>query len=321
MAGEEVSWQTGKVAGFALKSTEGSQANQNEKDKVVVNPEPARQVKTGQVKNLLRNAGQLVKDLAGLSLVLKPAQALRYHRLSLKNFAGVLRSRSLAVVDRAAGPGPYFLKNNGVSLQLEGNQVLGIIREIWVRKVYLANGFLEIKPGGLVVDLGANAGGFSLFAATYLTHGKIVAVEAQGNLVELLEKNVRANRLEERVVPLHGIVGSETGVITTMRRNSDVSSDCFSVGDILAASGYDRIDFLKIDIEGSEFSLFEGDPDFLNYTGQLAIEIHFDYGDLKDIRTKLENKGFECRLSKLNSPNMCLLYARKRPGAGEATGR
>ena len=53
-----------------------------------------------------------------------------------------------------------------------------------------------------------------------------------------------------------------------------------------------RIDFLKCDIEGSEFE-FIADTDLLQITQQLAIEIHDNAGDRNEFIIKLQELGLK----------------------------
>jgi len=48
------------------------------------------------------------------------------------------------------------------------------------------------------------------------------------------------------------------------------------MGEIIARSGFERIDVLKVDIEGAEVQLFSGDTSWLARVGMLMIEFHSD---------------------------------------------
>jgi hypothetical protein len=62
-----------------------------------------------------------------------------------------------------------------------------------------------------------------------------------------------------------------------------------------------NIDFLKCDIEGSEFALFCGDNEN-NIRGidKIAMEVHVDSGDPENISKFLRNCGFEVWLKNNN---------------------
>ena len=56
----------------------------------------------------------------------------------------------------------------------------------------------------------------------------------------------------------------------------------YTVDEILDESGFDRIDILKIDIEGAEKEVFEGDVGrWISRVNLLVLELH-DREDLRD---------------------------------------
>jgi hypothetical protein len=59
-------------------------------------------------------------------------------------------------------------------------------------------------------------------------------------------------------------------------------------------SGFESIDFLKIDIEGAEFNLFNSEESLkiLEFVKILSIEIHPEFGSPNVIWDILKNAGF-----------------------------
>ena len=70
-----------------------------------------------------------------------------------------------------------------------------------------------------------------------------------------------------------------------------------------------RIDFLKCDIEGSEFDLIN-DTSLLEITKQLAIEIHDSAGDRNIFIDKLKQLGFSIGPIK-DDPGGCIVLAKR----------
>jgi hypothetical protein len=64
-----------------------------------------------------------------------------------------------------------------------------------------------------------------------------------------------------------------------------------TISDICVRHGIERIDLLKVDIEGAERDVF-GHPEFLPMTGFVAIELHAPYG-LSQFRRDIAPHGFE----------------------------
>jgi hypothetical protein len=56
--------------------------------------------------------------------------------------------------------------------------------------------------------------------------------------------------------------------------------------------GPDDVDLLKIDIEGSEFSLVSGDPSSLARVRRIVMEVHQPHGDVIELARALEGADF-----------------------------
>ena len=96
----------------------------------------------------------------------------------------------------------------GYSVELY-NDTEQIIREIWHENCYHTLG--ELQPGDVVVDLGANQGVFSLFAAQ--KGARVFAIEPDARNFEVLLRNIERNGLEERIVPFNFAIGQTSGEI------------------------------------------------------------------------------------------------------------
>jgi Methyltransferase FkbM domain len=65
---------------------------------------------------------------------------------------------------------------------------------------------------------------------------------------------------------------------------------------LLAEFALDRVDFLKMDIEGSEFAVFTGDIGWLHKVNCIAMEVHTRYGDPAVLSDLFRSQGFRVRL-------------------------
>ena len=109
------------------------------------------------------------------------------------------------------GPGPYDVRLGAARARLFGEQVISGIREIWVRDVYLNRGILSIAPDATVVDLGANAGNFTMLALAHGSGVRCVSVEADprppatkilpGTATAARSLNARGKRPAARTLP------------------------------------------------------------------------------------------------------------------------
>lgn len=129
------------------------------------------------------------------------------------------------------------------------------------------------KSGGVLLDLGANIGAISVPFAKTGWH--VISVEAGSRNVGALRITSKLNDLDIEVLPY--IVHRETrkmqfyqngpwGFITSEIMNLPGAEllDAFKLDDLERAAGHDvnRIDLVKIDIEGSEVAAVEGGSQF-----------------------------------------------------------
>lgn len=118
-------------------------------------------------------------------------------------------------------------------------------------------------PDGVFVDIGANIGLYSLpLARAVGPHGRVLAIDASEGVLARLEFNARASGLAP-VEALNLAVGGHEGAVDLQIRRDDLAivSVRESAGGavrmrpllaILRDAGIERIDALKIDIEGHE---------------------------------------------------------------------
>ena len=183
----------------------------------------------------------------------------------------------------------------GARVKIDGEAFLGAL-EMYGRRVYFAYPELRIRSGDIVLDLGANQGLFTLLASRI--GGRCVAVEMQSGMLTLIRRNLAANGCRAEIV--HGLIGSSTGVCSDrarMRAASHFGSEprVVTLNGLVEEFRLPRIDFLKIDIEGSEFDVFGHDTEWLEITRQIAMEVHGPHGDPEEIADVLYSAGFQVR--------------------------
>ncbi len=121
-------------------------------------------------------------------------------------------------------------------------------------------------PGTTVLDLGAHLGTFSLPAAV---HGcRVVAVEASPRNAEFLRASARANGCDDLVVAAVAVSDrpgtvrfrpeGAWGQISPAWAPGVVEVEAKPVPTLLEELGVDRVDLIKLDIEGSELPAIEG---------------------------------------------------------------
>jgi len=175
-----------------------------------------------------------------------------------------------------------------------------VVREIWCENVYeVFDG--DLTDTGIVVDLGANIGAFTLYAAA-LGAKKVIAVEPEPHNVEMLVKNVGANRHNvpdcEFIFDDRGVAGRSDSAFITNEHGDSVVSDVKEAGktqitlvtldQLFAAHNLEYIDVLKIDIEGLEGDVILGASErTLKLCRYITLEYDQHANDLGAIVEKL----------------------------------
>ena len=128
-----------------------------------------------------------------------------------------------------------------------------------------------IKPHARVLDIGANIGNHSVFFALFCDVMEVVAFEPQKTCGDVFVRNVALNHLEDKVRLENRALGAEVGkmaIACTQPANSGgvaFRADPSGTYDAttLDACAFDRIDFVKIDVEGAQLDVLRGGQETL----------------------------------------------------------
>jgi FkbM family methyltransferase len=134
------------------------------------------------------------------------------------------------------------------------------------------------KPDPVIVDIGANIGCFSLYAHLRYPQAKIYSVEADPAVYKVAAENIASNGLADHINLKNLALSSSDGIIALFqsevsgwsslydamgaRQGRKIEVESLSLTSFCRKTGITEIDFLKIDIEGAEYDLIMGDPDF-----------------------------------------------------------
>ena len=176
---------------------------------------------------------------------------------------------------------------DGAAFELQEFYDVETLWQIYVREVYGVSGDLRV-----VLDAGANIGLFACYAAKRNAQCIVHAVEPFPGTVRRLQETVRRNGLTERVrvhpVALSGKSGSarmsaavEASQMVhllpeTERGAPDVTVvTTLTLSELISQIGAERIDLLKMDIEGSEYEVLSATPPaVLSRVRAIALEYH-----------------------------------------------
>jgi len=140
---------------------------------------------------------------------------------------------------------------------------------IWEKKLVSIYSNI-IKEGDTVVDCGAYIGSHSaIFSKLVGQSGKTIIIEPQPKIVECLKKTIERNQFnnitlipkcvgcsEDKVIFSTTLNGraSMTHLRPRLHNKVDMSLDVFSIDSL----NLSRCNFIKIDVEGSEFMVLKG---------------------------------------------------------------
>jgi FkbM family methyltransferase len=183
-----------------------------------------------------------------------------------------------------------------------------IIKSIFAKKNYV-NEFVSMMPNSVVVDVGANIGAFTIFAAQWAK--KIFSFEPEPENFRLLCSNIELNGLKN-VTPLRMAIAKKRGKqdfhIAEKQHSGahsfflhhyekEIEVKTLSIEDLIEQESLAKIHFLKLDCEGTEVEIIEGlSLETAKKIEQIALEFHQinDYS-AEDIMGKLTMLGFDVR--------------------------
>lgn len=164
----------------------------------------------------------------------------------------------------------------------------------------------EIKNDNIVLDIGAHIGYFTLiFAKSVGSNGKVFAFEPEPSNFNLLKKNVEVNQhrnvvLEQKAVSDKNdkckfFVGQKSSGAnriyepkkTRTQEFSSITVETINLDDYFKRNNlYNKIDFIKIDVEGAEFFALQGMKQILESSVNVKIFIEF-------VKIAIEDSGMD----------------------------
>ena len=189
-----------------------------------------------------------------------------------------------------------------------------------------------LKPGNVFFDVGSHVGQFTLMAAKRVrTTGHVYAVEPTKDTYDQLRKNVELSGFT-CVTTCHAAMYETEGYMDLNICNPRASAfnslskplrpedqivgtervRTITIDGYCREHGVERIDFMKIDVEGSELRVLRGGHQMLSCPGVPAIICEFDDrtvgasgNSTTELRTEFENLGYQ--LFTYNSERNCIV--------------
>ncbi len=172
--------------------------------------------------------------------------------------------------------------------------------EMFVTKLY--EPVIHLLPEAeTVIDLGANIGFASIYFLSVYPICKVIALEPDTRNFDLLQSNLQPYERRGRSKAVQGAFWKQEGMVVLERSEDQIEVNKGAVRSeppsinsgnsilvrgltletIVAESGFEKIDLLKVDIEGGERHLFSGDLTWLTKVQCMAHEFH---GQAQSIR-------------------------------------
>jgi hypothetical protein len=250
---------------------------------------------------MMSRFGKIQNNLlsARIPRVLGPLVYSVYLARFAMNLPGILRAGRLNSLDKAMGKIARRFHYRGSTILFdcefcdrhldEGSFAFGIVREMYIRDCYLKwQPPFVYENARTVVDLGANRGAFSTLMTARATF--ILSVECGPQYAAIIKHNVTKNA--------HRHFAVETAFVGA-GGTADSNGPRLTVQDLLHMHNLQTVDLMKMDIEGSEFALFEA-PDWLNRVKAISMEVHHDHGDPDRVLGTLNRFHFSTMLANEN---------------------
>ena len=238
-------------------------------------------------------------------------------------------NQGLLVMARLDSLDKYGLENtNGYSILYRKGTDEYIGWEMFHSDIYNLNEIFPTMPHNpTILDIGAHIGLFSLKAMSMYVGATVYAYEPMEDNFELMQRNIHINGLCESVhmfnfgvagqagdheLLLSGTSNAEHSIVGVSGDKSSTKVYCTTLEEIL--DKLERVDILKMDIEGAEFEVFNNTPSILlDKVDCIVLEYHRFAGNVDLLSKILENANFRLVKSKdILKDHTGMLYFAKR---------
>jgi len=185
----------------------------------------------------------------------------------------------------------------------------GILNEFLLQQYkYENNNKVDgVKDGDVIIDAGGGIGDTALsFAYESGKKGKVFSLEFVPSGLEIMQKNLNLNlSLKERIKVIRKGVWNKSGETISYydtgpsssffrkKMNKEVLNvQTITIDDLVEEEGINRVDFIKMDIEGSELQALQGaEKTIRKFRPKLAIAIYHNNDDFVVIPNYLKKLG------------------------------
>ena len=176
----------------------------------------------------------------------------------------------------------YLINNYFNNLNFQVDTSYPMEASIWLSGVYevVTTKFLKkvICKGDVFLDIGANCGALTLVAASLIGNGKVYAFEPSPNVRERLQANINLNPDLKDIIKIisEGLGLNKSQVFYnedpnyrgngSLYEKQGIPVEVLSLDEWVAREKLEKVDVIKIDVEGMEYDVLVG--------GKSVLETH-----------------------------------------------
>jgi len=168
--------------------------------------------------------------------------------------------------------------------------------------------YLNLKTG-IFVDVGAHIGKYTVALGKKLgKRGKVISIEPETENFNLLKQNVNLNKLTNVFLQNTACTEKDGEAMLNVHKDhptlhsfyinpgpSQIRVKTVKLDTIIQNLKIDRVDLVKIDVEGAEIDVIKGASDILKQHHPGIIFEVFDLENLKKIENILDNLGYKIK--------------------------
>jgi FkbM family methyltransferase len=182
--------------------------------------------------------------------------------------------------------------NEGMRFEFRDSSVIHTESGVDASTIYVV--FFRMDYGivagnDVIIDIGANIGAFTFYAASQSPTARIYSYEPTPSNYQILQRNISENSLQNRVIARNIGVAAERGVrrlflgdgspYHSIHQVSEgqpfFEMTCCRLQDIFDDNDIGRCNLLKIDCEGAEYEILRGTPaTYFDRIDRIRMEYH-----------------------------------------------
>jgi FkbM family methyltransferase len=184
-----------------------------------------------------------------------------------------------------------FRTRNGITIEAP-RRLLHEFKEIFLENAYVSGFEASLPRNPTIIDIGANAGFFTLFAASVFPKASIYSFEpVPENFQQLLRNRARNSQADISCFPV-AVCGHDGEIFLNFELEDNFTTaatilssaeaggkgltvSCVSLATIFQNNSLDTCDLLKLDCEGAEFDILYSCPsEAIAKVQRVAMEVH-----------------------------------------------